>query len=1124
LAVLTILLIGVLALSFNVQPVKAWAGTVYIRADGSIDPPDAPIITYDNVTYTLTDNITSSADGIVVERDNIVINGAGYTIQGINPPPHSNGTGISLPERSNVIIRNINIKHFKHGISLSYSSNISILGNNITANYHFGIFLKHSSNNSISRNNIMNTYNNGIGIYSSSNNNKIIENNMTRNYLNIHSVTSSNNTISDNNLSNSLISVSLYSFSNDNKISGNDVSSNHEGIVLDDHCLSNSISGNKITGNDNGIRLCYGSAYNSIAENKITNNNNGILLDLSSNNIVSGNKITSNGYGIRFDKSYNNFIYHNNFINNTQQVQIETCDCANVWDNGYPSGGNYWSDYNGTDFYSGPYQNETGSDGIGDAPYVIDVDNRDNYPLTEPWKRPIEWWPMFQHDPQHTGHTTEDGPDTNETLWTFQTGDWVVSSPAVVDDRVFVGSWDWYFYCLDYICGRVLWKINIGGWPYSSSPVVVDGVVYAGSTTEYSSKVFALNATTGSIIWVRNFDFQQRSNLNFYKGILYVGSRGGLFALNATTGNTIWFSPEGFQLWGSPAINKDVIYIPHRFNLTARNATTGSLLWTKEIAWGFYKDEKSPTVAYGMVFTVVHDKTGDKTLALNATNGEIIWSSIPGSEESTPAVSGGKLFITRRGSPGIFALNATTGEVIWNSTSCSDVASSPAIAGGKVFVGSLNGKIYVLNETNGEICWIYQAGDGFWGSSPAIVDGKLYIGSMDGKIYAIGEQYPPTANFTWTPLYPMVGEVVTFNASTSAPNGGTIVKYEWDFGDGENATGEVVTHTYLLAGNYTVTLNVTDCEGLLDIEQKTIEVKPLPSFNLTIETSTGGTTDPPPGTYSYTANSSVQVTAIAEAGYLFDYWELDSVNVGSANPYTVLMDMDHTLKAVFELIPPPLSVSISPLSASILMSESLAFSSTVTGGTTPYSYQWYLNGSAVSGATLDSWIFTPTSVGVYEVYLNVTDNSGNIAISQTATVSVAPQITVSISPMSMAVIVGEPITFTSTTSGGYPPYTYQWFFNGAPVSGATSDTWTFTPTESGIFYVYLKVTDDEGNTAQSDAARITVAAVPVGGYSIPIQTTATAKPLTPYLILTAILTIAFTTVKRKTTNKTKKPP
>jgi hypothetical protein len=59
--------------------------------------------------------------------------------------------------------------------------------------------------------------------------------------------------------------------------------------------------------------------------------------------------------------------------------QVYTQDSVNVWDDGVE--GNYWSDYNGTDFYSGPYQNGTGSDGIGDTTYSIDMSNVDRFPL-----------------------------------------------------------------------------------------------------------------------------------------------------------------------------------------------------------------------------------------------------------------------------------------------------------------------------------------------------------------------------------------------------------------------------------------------------------------------------------------------------------------------------------------------------------------------------------------------------------------------------------------------------------------------------------------------------------------------------------------------------------------------
>jgi parallel beta-helix repeat protein len=222
----------------------------------------------------------------------------------------------------------------------------------------------------------------GIIVYSSSNN-KIIENDMTGNYLNIHLIQSFNNYIFNNSLLNSWISVSLFYLSYDNKIFGNNISSNGEGIVLDSGCFNNSMLGNRMKGNGNGIRLYYGSSYNSIVENKITNNNHGILFDSSSdNNRVSRNEIASNGYGIKFHKSSNNLIFHNSFINNTQQVQTEIFSYVNVWDDGYPSGGNYWSDYTGFDLYSGPYQNETG---IGDTPYVIDENNVDYYPLMNPW-------------------------------------------------------------------------------------------------------------------------------------------------------------------------------------------------------------------------------------------------------------------------------------------------------------------------------------------------------------------------------------------------------------------------------------------------------------------------------------------------------------------------------------------------------------------------------------------------------------------------------------------------------------------------------------------------------------------------------------------------------------------
>jgi len=103
------------------------------------------------------------------------------------------------------------------------------------------------------------------------------------------------------------------------------------------------------------------------------------LHNTSCNNTFVGNTIENNTNGIYIAEptsQYNRF-YHNNLINNTNQ--IVTFGGLNYFDNGYPSGGNYWSDYAGVDSYSGPYQNETGSDGIFDEGYL-----GDNYPLANP--------------------------------------------------------------------------------------------------------------------------------------------------------------------------------------------------------------------------------------------------------------------------------------------------------------------------------------------------------------------------------------------------------------------------------------------------------------------------------------------------------------------------------------------------------------------------------------------------------------------------------------------------------------------------------------------------------------------------------------------------------------------
>jgi len=129
-----------------------------------------------------------------------------------------------------------------------------------------------------------------------------------------------------------------------------------------------------------------GPKNSSFHDNEIYNNRIGIRLFNAFDNEIYNNIIRNNSeYGINIElmNAQRNKIYHNNLIDNTQNADDLH---NNTWHNGYPSGGNYWSDYNGNDMYHGPNQDLLGSDGISDTPYYIaGGSNVDSYPLMYPY-------------------------------------------------------------------------------------------------------------------------------------------------------------------------------------------------------------------------------------------------------------------------------------------------------------------------------------------------------------------------------------------------------------------------------------------------------------------------------------------------------------------------------------------------------------------------------------------------------------------------------------------------------------------------------------------------------------------------------------------------------------------
>jgi parallel beta-helix repeat protein len=311
---------------------------------------------------TIVDNGFRGGPGIWISADGALV--SGFTVlRGL--PEAYDFAGILLQSKRCIVRDNViegavpfDWNDFNTGIGLLGAGNNTVYGNIIYGTAE-GIRILNSDENSVTNNNISSVYDEGIYVHEGSNRNLIDGNNLICSYVGIGLEGSSSNRMSRNSMS------------------GNDC-----GIMVV-ACSLNNIEYNNITNNMWGIVASL-SQYNMIEGNNVAANQaEGIWLDTSTDNTIVQNNLLQNNCGIKQSLSSENYIYHNSIIAN--MVQTTTIDSSATWDDGYPSGGNYWSDYVGSDVYIGPDQDQSGSDGIGDTPYLINANNVDNYPLVNPW-------------------------------------------------------------------------------------------------------------------------------------------------------------------------------------------------------------------------------------------------------------------------------------------------------------------------------------------------------------------------------------------------------------------------------------------------------------------------------------------------------------------------------------------------------------------------------------------------------------------------------------------------------------------------------------------------------------------------------------------------------------------
>ena len=353
-------------------------------------------------------------------------------------------------------------------------------------------------------------------------------------------------------------------------------------------------------------------------------------------------------------------------------------------------------------------------------------------------------WVSFRGNPQLTGVADSELADNPELLWTFQAGDMIESTAAVVDGTVYVGALDGLLYAIHAETGEKRWTYQTNS-SIKASPAIHNGVVYFGD----GDGVFhAVDINTHAMKWQFQTEGEIISSANFAGDRVLFGSYDGfLYCLNHENGALVWkFETEGYVhgtpgVWTQPARGSGdtknfVIVTGCDSYLRVINIDDG--IQTEQVDLGAYV-AASPAISQNSVYCGTY---GTEILGVALDTGEIAWRYRHPKRQfpffASATVTKDSVIIGGRDKM-VHALSRETGKPIWTYTTKSSIESSAVIAGTRAFFGTTRGVFIALDITTGESVWEFATGSSIV-ASPSVSDGQIYIGTEDGILYCFGEK------------------------------------------------------------------------------------------------------------------------------------------------------------------------------------------------------------------------------------------------------------------------------------------------------------------------------------------------------------------------------------------------
>ena len=342
-------------------------------------------------------------------------------------------------------------------------------------------------------------------------------------------------------------------------------------------------------------------------------------------------------------------------------------------------------------------------------------------------------------------------------------------------------------------------------------------------------------------------------------------------------------------------------------------------------------------------------------------------------------------------------------------------------------------------------------------------------------------EQPFTANITTSQNPTDVGELTYYysHANNTRP-GNTYEAWEYINGVNKTSVGPYNSnidfeYTYGTSGTYTYYFVWHVYQTTITFDTPTLTVTVDPTLTVSVSSSPPAidygqsvtfTANPSGGSGTYTAYQWY-LNGSAVSGATSSTWTSTSLPTGSPTIYVKVTDSNSFMvqsNTITETVHPVISVTLSSSANPSDVNTSVTFTATASGGSGTYTnYAFYMNSNLEQSGSSDTWSYTFTSTGNYTISVTVTDSLNDQGVADmTQTVGAAP-LTVTISASLNPVDVGVTVTFDSFVSGGTPPYTYQWYINGAAVSGATGSTFSYAFSSPGSYLIGLRVADSSGD-------------------------------------------------------------